>query len=483
MSSEQPESDGPSLYLDVLKPTKKASPDRQETTMNGQSSASPRRSQTSVGPIGLSNPAHDPYFREHSPRVDNHASRDLHNYPYQEGSVAQADIGTHQVVSPSSTSSDMNYSTDNSHVVDSKNRLFNVASEASPTIDKGKAAKSLPRAVQKLVIDKSGLDERSSPLRTPTPETANTSQSSEQRDGEPEEHADDPSDVKAMLINFLGGGKSSENPTTRPQSEQPIQMRDFGPEDLPNSPSDERPGNTQAMPAAGGRPALKDDPKYERYFRMLKVGMPMEVVKHAMMKDGNDPSVMDGDHDQPVGLPLKDDPKYAKYFKMLKFGIAMAQVKHAMERDGLRPDVMDQDHNLPAVSCERRSQNEPKEKPTHRRARLHWKTLQKVRSNSLWAKIEEDQTLSNIHIDEEEFNELFKADLTPAISPRGLGANRKRGAAVRVIDAKRANNGGIILARLKMTHDEMADAVDRMYVKLIDFSALLLIPCDPVLFV
>jgi hypothetical protein len=125
---------------------------------------------------------------------------------------------------------------------------------------------------------------------------------------------------------------------------------------------------------------------------------------------------------------------------------------------------MDQDHNLPAQSCELRSQDEPKEKPTHRRARLHWKTLQKVRSNSLWAKLEQDQMLNEIDIDEKEFRELFQADLAPVVTPKGLGVNRKHGAAVRVIDAKRANNGGIILARLKMTHDDMADAVDRMYV-------------------
>ena len=43
---------------------------------------------------------------------------------------------------------------------------------------------------------------------------------------------------------------------------------------------------------------------------------------------------------------------------------------------------------------------------------------------------------------------------------------------MRVIDAKRANNGGITLARLKMTHDDMADAVDRMYVTLIAPSLL-----------
>jgi hypothetical protein len=149
----------------------------------------------------------------------------------------------------------------------------------------------------------------------------------------------------------------------------------------------------------------------------------------------------------------------------LKMGRSIEQVKHAMERDGLAPEIMDQDHTLPADPNSSQKTDEPKEKATHRRARLHWNTLQKVRSNSLWAKIEKDPEIIQIDIDEEEFNELFQADLMPAISPRGLGANRKRGAAVRVIDAKRANNGGIILARLKMTHDDMADAVDRMYVQ------------------
>ena len=112
-----------------------------------------------------------------------------------------------------------------------------------------------------------------------------------------------------------------------------------------------------------------------------------------------------------------------------------------------------------------RSRKEPKEKANHRLARLHWKRRQKVNRGSLWAKIEIDPEMSKIDIDEEEFNELFKADLTPLLnSPRGLGNNRIKGAAVRVIDAKRANNGGIILAHVKMTHDEMADAVDCMYV-------------------
>jgi len=217
-----------------------------------------------------------------------------------------------------------------------------------------------------------------------------------------------------------------------------------------------------------GRPALKDDPKYDRYFRMLKVGMPIEVVKHAMERDGVDPSVMDGDHNKPAGfgsgVPLKDDPKYNKYFKMLKMGLPMGAVKNALERDGLDPSVMDQDHNLPTSSSEvNKAKEEKKPKDTHRRTRLHWDTVRKVRSNSLWAKIDQDEEIEDIQIDEDEFQELFQAELTPSAANkiRSTGSNKK-GAAVRVIDSKRANNGGIILARLKITHDDMAEAVDRI---------------------
>lgn len=36
--------------------------------------------------------------------------------------------------------------------------------------------------------------------------------------------------------------------------------------------------------------------RYEKYFKMIKVGMPLPVVQHAMTRDGFDASVMDGDH-------------------------------------------------------------------------------------------------------------------------------------------------------------------------------------------
>jgi hypothetical protein len=229
-------------------------------------------------------------------------------------------------------------------------------------------------------------------------------------------------------------------------------------------------GPSPPVQAIGGRPALKDDPQYTKYFKMRKVGMPMDVVKHSMTRDGVDPSVMDGDPNLPAGgVPLKDDPKYERFFRMLSMGLSMGAVQNAMTRDGLDPSVMDGDHNLPAGAgaADRDSQEEPEEpraKDTHRRTRLHWETLRQVRATSLWAKIDNDPELVDIDIDEEEFAQLFQAELTPPQTAKKGGGSSGKGqrAAVRVIESKRANNGGIILARLKMTHDDMADAVDRM---------------------
>eukprot|EP00536_Pseudo-nitzschia_multiseries_P012608 jgi/Psemu1/260762/estExt_Genewise1Plus.C_4910024 len=129
-----------------------------------------------------------------------------------------------------------------------------------------------------------------------------------------------------------------------------------------------------------------------------------------------------------------------------------------MAIDGLNPEILNQDHNLPVVTVEK--QQVKKKKETHRRARLHWKTIQTVVKNSLWANVQSE--VDGIDIDEEEFQDLFQADLKGTKIIKSPTSAKKKGAAVRVIDSKRANNGGIILARLKLTHDQMAEAVDRI---------------------
>lgn len=266
-----------------------------------------------------------------------------------------------------------------------------------------------------------------------------------------------------------------------------------------------------SAPSCDGRPALKDDPKYAKYFKMLKMGLPMPAVKHAMTRDGLDPDVMDGDHSKPAGgssVPLKEDPTYAKYFKMvccllvdvqihrlsqnifylilsahalcsfshanfflhvcfllqLKMGLPMDAVKHAMVRDGLDESVMDGDHNAPAPLesvVTTKSRTRGLKKDTHRRTRLHWGAMDEVNSNSVWALVDGDRDVEGLDIDEEEFALLFQEEIVKGAPKKGDGGGSgDQKDAVKVIDPKRANNGGIILARLKMSYDEMAKVVD-----------------------
>lgn len=145
-------------------------------------------------------------------------------------------------------------------------------------------------------------------------------------------------------------------------------------------------------------------------------------------------------------------------------GLPLEAVKHAMTRDGLDENVMDGDHNAPAPSDSAGTKKSKKrEKDTHRRTRLHWGAMDKVNSNSIWALVDGDQDVEDIDIDEDEFAQLFQEEIVKGDSKKGgnggSGGGSKKGV-VKVIDPKRANNGGIVLARLKMSYDEMAKAVD-----------------------
>ena len=97
---------------------------------------------------------------------------------------------------------------------------------------------------------------------------------------------------------------------------------------------------------------------------------------------------------------------------------------------------------------------------------MHWESLheQEISSKSVWALVNDDKDIDDIHIDENEFDKLFKADITQPKTNNSSnipGKSSKQGA-VKVIDPKRANNGGIILARIKFSYDEIAVAINAM---------------------
>jgi len=144
----------------------------------------------------------------------------------------------------------------------------------------------------------------------------------------------------------------------------------------------------------------------------------------------------------------------------------------------LDPSIMDGDHDAPVlISNKAPNPKSRSEKDTHRRTRLHWEPLDEVSSGSIWALLGTDSDVHDFEIDEDEFAELFQAELSPFAS---IVSNSSKGSSsngvVKVIDSKRANNGGIILARLRLSFSELAHAVDN-----IDCTAMTLEQIDGIL--
>jgi hypothetical protein len=130
---------------------------------------------------------------------------------------------------------------------------------------------------------------------------------------------------------------------------------------------------------------IRDDPEFQKYFKMLKLGLPRSAVAQALERDGKDATVLDLDPNLPLAdqkdknpnknaalealfgnraasmqpsdasLPLKNHPDYQKYFKMLKVGMPLVSVKQALERDGKDPAIADLD---PEKSLARQTKKE-----------------------------------------------------------------------------------------------------------------------------
>lgn len=170
----------------------------------------------------------------------------------------------------------------------------------------------------------------------------------------------------------------------------------------------------------------------------------------------------ESDEKRVVQPSIEDDPKYAKYFRMIKMGLPMGAVKNALKMDGHDPSVLDGDTTIPAEK--QRPRDSPIQAPGEkiRHFRIHWETHNEIRSNSVWAMVKRDPDVSNIEVDEQEVKKLFRCDTLSQHKPSNPSSRTNEHAAVKVIDSKRANNGGITLARVRLTYNEIARAVDNL---------------------
>lgn len=184
----------------------------------------------------------------------------------------------------------------------------------------------------------------------------------------------------------------------------------FAPTPAPASPKPKRPdvapsrtSSEASEPDAGPTPPAQD-PRYAKFFKMLKMHVPRGAVEAKMRGEGLDPSVLDnppgaaaaaarppanpllgaiqakgggnpllgaiqakgggnpllgaiqvkgggGAASNESGPALKDDPKYSKYFKMLKMHVPKMAIAAKMAGEGLDAAVLDMDSNAPAPSA------------------------------------------------------------------------------------------------------------------------------------
>lgn len=255
----------------------------------------------------------------------------------------------------------------------------------------------------------------------------------------------------------------------------------------PNKPAKDQMNPSLTPEKDTGLP-LKDDPEYTKYFKMLKMGLPIGAVRNALQRDGKETYIVDLDPNLsldyqlaqknrvcPVdkGLPLKDDPEYQKYFKMIKMGLPIGAVQNALQRDGKDPSIIELNPNQSVEYQLMMKKNEQQamkkeKKPKIRRKKIYWNAIDKskLQKDSLWGQIRGMFAMEKLKIDNTEFESLFTETLDPSQKKKKVEKSKSSSVqqkkSVQVIEAKKGMNGGIILARIKMDFSELARIVDLM---------------------
>ena len=207
---------------------------------------------------------------------------------------------------------------------------------------------------------------------------------------------------------------------------------------------------------------VQDDPQFVKYFDMLDMGIPLGAVMNRMKMNGYNPTLLGGDISAvPIEKQPQDDPKYVKYFRMIKMGLPAGAVKNAMKMDGHNPSILDGDTSVPLQK--QRQDTLPTQalrKDTVRHFRIHWETHNDSRPNTVWAMAKRDPDVVNIEVDQDEVEKLFRSDLKS--QPPSTSTRDNEETIAKVIDSKRANNGGVTLARIKLKYGEIARAVENL---------------------
>uniref|UniRef100_K3X762 FH2 domain-containing protein n=1 Tax=Globisporangium ultimum (strain ATCC 200006 / CBS 805.95 / DAOM BR144) TaxID=431595 RepID=K3X762_GLOUD len=219
--------------------------------------------------------------------------------------------------------------------------------------------------------------------------------------------------------------------------------------------------------------------KYEKYFAMLRVGLPRGAVEHKMRMAGIDPKELDGPKVSAapaIVAPTEEEiaahkAKYEKYFAMLRVGLPRGAVEHKMRMAGIDPKELDGPRPVaaaapaPAVSLA----VSKFKRANSIRKKIHWEvkrtsSIQSASRESLWNITIADDAMSEIQISRESKEMLEKLFVKTISDTKKKPAAKKAAASdgddkkksmIVLIDMKKSQNIAITLARVKMPFPEL----------------------------
>ena len=186
-------------------------------------------------------------------------------------------------------------------------------------------------------------------------------------------------------------------------------------------------------------------------------------------KSSNVPNDLDGSvvNETSSSAAIKDDPKYTKYFKMASFGIPPGAVESKMKMDEIPANEVEAVIQVMLGVDDRESSNDDvssnnggsddasnTRRPSVPLQKVHWNTLPAEKlTNSIWANNDSSPKHAIKDMDLEEIEKLFKAN-----PDKGKAAAKERKVPTQLqlkfLDGKRAQNVTIGLAQYKVFKED-----------------------------
>ncbi|ETV96972.1 hypothetical protein, variant [Aphanomyces invadans] len=282
-------------------------------------------------------------------------------------------------------------------------------------------------------------------------------------------------------------------------------------------PSAAPPVLTNALPIVRAAPlAPAVDPKHEKYLTLLKMGMPTEQVALKMKADGLDSSVLNplprsissptSDASSSILLPPREelaplDPQYNKFVKLLQMGMPLEQIQVKVKAEGLDPSKLTVAFARPSLTsssaapdvceCSKPPASSPpvpsppsfklpakvSTVPRVKLRSLYWTPLADAAvEGSIWLNLDETKLGLDYTLLDKEFGQDKKAN-DPAVtsstkSGSGNGTTLGKPKTVHLVDSKRQQNCSIALSRFRMAPKDIKAAIVALDDKLLTLERI-----------